>query len=110
MEVVETKDELRNAMKQNDKIVIVEGDLASGLRRMLKTAVLVSVAFVVVILAAMFIVGWSSSAGQTFRLAIHIAATIALLVGLPLACIAMRKGYFRNIRFEKGGQIVIERG
>lgn len=93
MKVVTTKDKLRNALRQKDESIIIKGDLATVMRKALKTSIIISVTFAVATLAVISFIGWSSSAGQTVRLVIHVAATLALLVGLPFACIAMRKGY-----------------
>lgn len=93
MKVVTTKDELRNALRQKDESIIIKGDLATVMRKALKTSIIISVTFAVATLAVMSFIGWSSSAGQTIRLVIHIAATLALLVAIVFACIAMRKGY-----------------
>lgn len=102
MKVVTTKDELRNALRQKDESIIIKGDLATVMRKALKTSIIISVTFAVATLAVMSFIGWSSSAGQTVRLVIHVAATLVLLVGLPFACIAMRKwhknGGVRNMR------------
>lgn len=93
MKVVTTKDELRNALRQKDESILIKGDLATAMKRMLRTLIIMSVAFTVGVLVAMYFIGWSSSAGQTIRLVIHVAATLVLLVGIVFACIAMRKGY-----------------
>lgn len=93
MKVVTTKDELRNALRQKDESIIIKGDLATVMRKALKTSIIISAAFAVATLVVMFFIGWSSSAGQTVRLVIHVAATLALLVAIVFACIAMRKGY-----------------
>lgn len=93
MKVVTTKDELRNALRQKDESIIIKGDLATVMRKALKTSIIISAAFAVATLVVISFIGWSSSAGQTIRLVIHVATTLALLVGLPFACIAMRKGY-----------------
>lgn len=93
MKVVTTKDELRYALRQKDESIIIKGDLATVMRKALKTSIIISAAFAVATLVVMSFIGWSSSTGQTIRLVIHVAATLALLVGLPFACIAMRKGY-----------------
>lgn len=93
MKVVTTKDELRNALRQKDESIIIKGNLAAVMRKALKTSIIISAAFAVATLVVISFIGWSSSAGQTIRLVIHVAATLVLLVGLPFACIAMRKGY-----------------
>lgn len=102
MKVVTTKDELRNALRQKDESIIIKGDLAIAMKRMLRTSIIISVTFAVAMLVVMCFIGWSSEAGRTVRFVIHIAATLALLVGLPFACIAMRKwhknGGVRNMR------------
>lgn len=101
MKVVTTKDELRNALRQKDESIIIKGDLATVMRKALKTSIIISAAFTVATLVVMSFIGWSSSAGQTVRLVIHVAATLALLVGLAFACVVKRKGCFRKIMFEK---------
>ena len=101
MKVVTTKDELRNALRQKDESIIIKGDLAAVMRKALKTSIIISVTFAVATLAVMSFIGWSSSTGQTIRLVIHVAATLALLVGLAFACVVKRKGCFRKIMFEK---------
>ena len=93
MKVVTTKDELRDALRQKDESIIIKGDLATVMRKALKTSIIISAAFAVATLAVMSFIGWSSSAGQTVRLVIHVAATLALLVGLAFACVVKRKGY-----------------
>ena len=93
MKVVTTKDELRYALRQKDESIIIKGDLATVMRKALKTSIIISAAFAVATLAVMSFIGWSSSAGQTVRLVIHVAATLALLVGLAFACVVKRKGY-----------------
>lgn len=101
MKVVTTKDELRYALRQKDESIIIKGDLATVMRKALKTSIIISVTFAVATLVVMSFIGWSSSAGQTVRLVIHVAATLALLVGLAFACVVKRKGCFRKIMFEK---------
>lgn len=93
MKVVTTKDELRNALRQKDESILIKGDLAIAMKRMLRTSIIISVTFAVAMLVVMCFIGWSSEAGQTIRLVIHVAATLVLLVGIVFACIAMRKGY-----------------
>lgn len=101
MKVVTTKDELRYALRQKDESIIIKGDLATVMRKALKTSIIISVTFAVATLAVMSFIGWSSLTGQTIRLVIHVAATLALLVGLAFACVVKRKGCFRKIMFEK---------
>lgn len=98
MKVVATKDELRNALRQKDESIIIKGDLATVMRKALKTSIIISAAFAVATLAVMSFIGWSSSAGQTVRLVIHVAATLVLLIGLVFTCVAKRKGYKCNIK------------
>lgn len=98
MKVVTTKDELRYALRQKDESIIIKGDLATVMRKALKTSIIISVTFAVATLAVMSFIGWSSSTGQTIRLVIHVAATLALLVGLAFACVVKRKGYKCNIK------------
>lgn len=98
MKVVTTKDELRYALRQKDESIIIKGDLATVMRKALKTSIIISAAFAVATLAVMSFIGWSSSAGQTVRLVIHVAATLVLLIGLVFTCVAKRKGYKCNIK------------
>lgn len=98
MKVVTTKDELRNALRQKDESIIIKGDLATVMRKALKTSIIISAAFAVATLVVMSFIGWSSSAGQTVRLVIHVAATLVLLIGLVFTCVAKRKGYKCNIK------------
>ena len=78
MKVVTTKDELRNALRQKDESIIIKGDLAIAMKRMLRTSIIISVTFAVAMLVVMCFIGWSSEAGRTVRFVIHIAATLAL--------------------------------
>lgn len=98
MKVVTTKDELRNALRQKDESIIIKGDLATVMRKALKTSIIISAAFAVATLVVISFIGWSSSAGQTVRLVIHVAATLVLLIGLVFTCVAKRKGYKCNIK------------
>ena len=98
MKIVTTKDELRYALRQKDESIIIKGDLATVMRKALKTSIIISVTFAVATLAVMSFIGWSSSTGQTIRLVIHVAATLVLLIGLVFTCVAKRKGYKCNIK------------
>ncbi|MBM6672921.1 hypothetical protein [Marseilla massiliensis] len=92
MKVVTTKAELEKSLKQKEKSIIVKGYLAVIMKKIIKTSIIISVAFVVVILTAIFFMGWSSAIGFTIRFAVHIVATLALLVGVIFISRAMRKG------------------
>lgn len=58
MKVVTTKDELRNALRQKDESILIKGDLATAMKRMLRTLIIMSVAFTVGVLVAMYFIGW----------------------------------------------------
>ena len=58
MKVVTTKDELRYALRQKDESIIIKGDLATVMRKALKTSIIISAAFAVATLVVISFIGW----------------------------------------------------
>lgn len=90
MRIVTTKDELKLAIKQKEKSILIKSKLANAIRKELKAWLLSSASLAVIMLAIMTLIGWSSEAGHTFSIVIHTTATLILLIGLPYAFIWKR--------------------
>lgn len=109
MRIVTTKDELKLAIKQKEKSILIKSKLANAIKKELKAWLLSSASLAVIMLATMTLIGWSSEAGHTFSIVIHITATLILLISLPYAFIMKRDLCSYKIISKEGGEIIMER-
>ena len=71
MKIVTTKDELKLAIKQKEKSILIKSKLANAIRKELKAWLLSSASVAVIMLAIMTLIGWSSEAGGPQKRVTH---------------------------------------
>lgn len=108
MITVTTKEELKLALKQKEKRIVVKGDLANKMRKRARTSKFISAAVALAAIVAIPFTGGSSAAGLIVGKVTISTAELAILVGGGIIIIALLKGY-NKIKFEKDGSVIIER-
>lgn len=118
MKTVYTKNEFRRAMEAGERKIIIKGALAKSITNahkakkaskasLIGTAVAAAAAIPFTGGASLPVMG-ASLAGLTIGTVTISAAELAILCGLVLGAIALRKGY-RRIKFNPDGSIEIEK-
>ena len=109
---VYTKDQLKAAIKANEKVIILHGDLAKKLRNSKKFAK-IAAGVTAASAAAVPFTGGLSSVGVVVGTGLTIGSLtisvteLALILGFTLGVIALLKNY--NVKFNPDGSVVLTR-
>lgn len=117
MKHVYNKIELQNAIKNNERMIVVHGEMAAKIRKAKmkkKAARFVGGALAIGGLAAIPFTGGTSAAATAAGVtaltagAVSISTTeLIFLLGATVAILGISKGY--NVRFNSDGSVVLER-
>lgn len=117
MKHVYNKTELQNAIKNNERMIVVHGEMAAKIRKAKmkkKAARFVGGALAIGGLAAIPFTGGTSAAATAAGVtaltagAVTISSTdLAILLGIALAAYGVNKGY--NVRFNSDCSVVLEK-
>ena len=109
---VYTKEQLREAIRANEKVIVLHGDLAKKLRNSKKFAK-IAASVTAVSAAAVPFTGGLSGAGVAIGAGLSIGsltisiAELALILGFTLSVIALMKNY--NVKFNPDGSVELSR-